>query len=187
MSIRMILGKVLSVMVCLLLIAGYAEARNGNGGNAPVSGTIVCGGYYNITPDYLNPTQRFRVIMRNINEQADIKIERVRLYYRNGEIAFDTNDYPGMFPDGRYGILGWDGEKYNNILGPHQTEAYWSENDIFIEGGYINPDPTENVQIVINWSSTSKATPLKVGLVRHIYNQSGTLLARSSGKCDDLQ
>lgn len=185
MSIRMTLSRLLSVAVCLLLIAGYAEARNG--GNAPVSGTVVCGGYYNISPDMYSPTQRFRVILRNINEQAAIKIERIRLYYRDGVIAFDTNDYIGMFPDGRYGILGWDGEKYNNILGPHQTEAYWSENDIFIPGGYINPDPTENIQIVINWSSTSKATPLKVGLVRHIYNQSGVLLARSSGKCDDLQ
>jgi hypothetical protein len=122
------------------------------------------------------------VLLKNINEVADIKIERIRLYYKDGTLAFDTNDYGGMIPPGRYFILHWE----NNILGPHQTELYRSE-DIFSPAGEIPTDQIENVQSVVDWTSTSKATPLKVVLVRHIYNQSGTLLARSSSKCDDLQ
>lgn len=182
MSIRMTLYKLLSVIMCLLLVTGYAAARNG--GNSPVSGTIVCGGFYNITPDPASPTHRFRLIFKNINEQANIKIERGRVYFKDGTLAVDTND-TGYLPTGLNGILGPD----NDILGPHQTEMYYSEYMFGYMEGQIPPLQTGNVQVVIDWSSTSKAAPLKIGMIRHIYdsNLSSRPIARSSGECDVLQ
>ena len=184
MSIRIILGKVLSVMMCLLLITGYAEARNGNNGNAPASGTIVCGGFYNITPDPMAPTHRFRLIFKNINEQANIKIERGRIYFKDGTLAADT-DVSGYLPTGLNGILGGD----KDILGPHQTEMYYSEYLFGYMEGQIPPLLTGNVQVVIQWSSSGNVAPLEIGVVRHIYDTtlSNKPIARSSGKCDVLQ
>jgi hypothetical protein len=178
----MILGKVLSVMVCLLLIAGYAEARNGNSGNAPVTGTIVCGGFYNVSPDPYSPTQRFRLVLKNINEQADIKIVRGRIYFKDGSLAVDSN-VTGELPPGLNGILGPE----NDTLEPHQTELYYSEYMFGWDGG-IPPLQTGSVQIVIDWESTGNAAPLKASLVRHIYRPyESKPTARSSGKCDVLQ
>lgn len=185
MSIRMNLSKVLSVMVCLLLLAGYAEARNGNGGNAPVSGTIVCSGFYTYD-EYGSPTHRFRLIFKNINEQADIKIDRGRVYYRDGTLAADTNATGvNILPPGLNGILGPE----NDILGPHQTEMYFSEYMFGDMEGQIPPLLERNVQIVIDWSSSGNVAPLEIGVVRHIYDPlvSNRPIARSSGKCDVLQ
>ena len=184
MSIRMTLSKLISVMVCLLLVVGYAEARNGNGGNAPVSGTIVCGGFYNITPDPMAPTHRFRLIFKNINEHADIKIERGRIYFKDGTLAADT-DVSGYLPTGLNGILGGD----KDILGPHQTEMYYSEYLFGYMEGQIPPLQTGNVQVVIDWSSSGNVAPLKIGVVRHIYDSNLSIrpIARSSGECNELQ
>ena len=183
MSIRMTPGKLLSVVICLLLVTGFAQARNG--GNAPASGTVVCGTFYNISPTPMTATHRFRLIFKNINEQANIKLERGRIYFYDGTLAADT-DISGYLPTGLNGIIGGD----KDILGPHQTEMYYSEYLFGYMDGQIPPLKTGNVQVVIEWSSNSKAAaPLEIGVVRHIYepNLSNKPIARSSGQCHHLQ
>jgi len=172
-----LLTKLLAAITCFLLLPGYVSAHGGGG--SPFSGTIVCGGYYT-----LDNSQRYRIVMMNINEKADIKITRIRVYFKDGALGGDT-DILGYIPAGRNNILG----PTNDILGPHQTERYLSEDVYGTEPDQVPPLQQGNVQTVIEWSSNSLAKPPVVSLVRHIHNLSitGTPLARSSSTCESLR
>ena len=144
------------------------------------SGTVACGGFYRVRGD-----QRVRWVFRNVNEEGDFKVDRIRIYDKTGELKYDTNDDPniptgGMLSDAN-GILGPD----NNTVTPHQTVRYRSE-DLPVFSGLNGPG---NVQVVFEWSADKRLVPPKFTLVRMIYDRflPDVVVARSASTCTTVK
>ena len=174
-------GIMIGLGSLMLAVSGQAQASGGAwvpGLTKAKSGRIVCGGFYK-----QDGSQRARWILRNENEKRDINIDRIRVYNKTGNLIHDTlidpyNPSAGLPPD-KNGILG----PGQSILAAHQTARYRSEDSPFrsISG-------SGNVLVVLDWSADKRVIPPAVGLVRLVYDSSGTiLLARSSGKCNRVK
>lgn len=186
MKITKIIRVGLLTVVSLMLFVSGNVLASGWGTWVPgltkaKSGTIVCGGFYK-----QDLSQRARWVLRNVNEESDINIERVRLYNKYGDIKLDSllvdpNDPSAGIPPGKNGILG----PYQSILAPHQTERYNSENLPPITPNISGPG---NVQVIVDWSSEKRVIPPEIVLVRHVYDSSGSYLrARSSSACNRIK
>lgn len=173
-------GIMIGLGSLMLAVSGQAQASGGAwvpGLTKAKSGRIVCGGFYK-----QDGSQRARWILRNENEKRDINIDRIRVYNKTGNLIHDTlidphNPSAGLPPD-KNGILG----PGQSILAAHQTARYRSEDSPFrsISG-------SGNVLVVLDWSADKRVIPPAVGLVRLVYDSSGTILARSSGKCNRVK
>lgn len=154
------LSSLAVIVVMALSSAGSVSAKNDGGWRLPGlakadSGTVACGGYYNE-----GATHRTRWVMRNLNDHADIRIDRIRVFDQAGNVLLDS-ELLGYLPPAFYGGLGPD----DNVLEPLSTELYRSEGPPL-----PLPLPEEqtyvHVQFLVDWSAASKVVPLNVGLVR---------------------
>lgn len=123
-------------------------------------------------------------MLRNLNEHADIKIDRVRVYFKDGTLAFDS-DVLGHLPAGQNNII----NPSNNVLKPHQVEQYNSEQVFGYAEDQIPPLQQGHVEIDIDWSSAANENPLLVSNIRNVYdlNLSNMPIARNAGKCEAVQ
>lgn len=167
----------LFIVLAVLFSSGYAAAHDGGG--SPFTGKVNCGAYFTTNLNY-----RFRINLLNRNEYGDIRIERIRVYFKDGSLAYDSNVL-GYLPPGAHGIL----SPTNNVLKPHQSEKYRSEQVFGYNPGQIEPTQQGNIQIVINWSSNANENPLSVGASLNIYDPVLSIfpIARSAGKCVAIQ
>ena len=171
---------VISISLILTVLLLPVNAAPNNGGVPAFSHTLVYGSFYTI-----DLRHRFRVVLRNYNESADIKIDRARIYFKDGRLAFDS-DVLGYLPAGNNDIINPE----NNVLQPHQTEQYNSERLFGYLPDQIPPVQQGHVQIVIDSSVTApNADPLSLVTVRHLYDQNLSFMpiSRSGGKCKILE
>ena len=102
------------------------------------SGTLYCSGFHsNTTPA--------RYIFRNFDETGSIVIDSIRVYEGDGTVLYDSaNSGLPVGVDGRLGPA-------NNVLGPHQTEAFDSQS--------VFPSPLSSsfVQLILEWHASTKA------------------------------
>ena len=175
-------GTMIGLGSLMLAVSGQAQASGKAwvpGITKAKSGRIVCGGFYN-----RDDSHRSRWVIRNVNEKANINIDRIRLYNKTGDLKLDTlidpyNPSAGMLPD-KNGILG----PGQSILAAHQTALYRSE-DLSPFSSMSGPG---NVQAVLDWSADKRVIPPAVTLVRMVYDSFGTyLLARSATKCNRVK
>lgn len=187
MNIITISKLMISVLISmLLLITGVSSASEGDrretlpGLEKARSGTVVCGGFY-----FMDRTHRSRWILRNVNDEDDITIDRMRIYNKRGEVLFDSLIDPndpcaGLLP-GRNGILG----PGQCVLGVYQTARYRSED---LPPFTSNPRGPGHVMVIFDWSAEKRIIPLAMTTVRYVYDPSlTTVVARSTSRCTRTQ
>lgn len=142
--------KQLSLASVLIAAPMLATASPSEQDDTAVSGTIVCGGnYFNRNSN--SEAHRTTYVMRNLNTDLSIRIDRMTMYEANGSQLFSYD--AATLPLSRNEIVGGG----DNSLEPFQSAQYRISDLLRVVGVGPLSRTRRPVQLHVEWSADARA------------------------------
>ena len=135
-------SAIVTVMATLMMVVGETQATSSDSDTVASGGTVACSGNFREDSGRLT-----RWIIHNINENASITLDRMRVYTAGGTNVYDSMT-DGLAPSATVVPFG--------VIGPFQTLSFKSGD--LITGGFLPgalPGNERPVKAIFDWSSTN--------------------------------
>lgn len=156
--------KYLVAAISCSMLLGVGSALQAAGLKKAIGGTVACGGNQLIRNGG-NEFHQTHYILRNLDENNAINIDRIRFYDAMGNLIADYAG--GVLPEFTNAVLG----PLDKSLEPMQS-AQLGTRDVFGNQGF--PAAQRPLQMRLDWSASDPVYSLSVSLVRTVRQRTVT-------------